>query len=78
MQLRESDRSGDHLAWFSKNRRGLRNPLTGATYLVIKPDMAEMRDMIVLSCLLAEHKRRVLIAEQSLGKTILDVMVVGF
>lgn len=59
VQLHESNCPDDTVAWFSKSRTGHGNHVMDAAYLAIKPEMAEARDMIVLSCLLAEHKLRV-------------------
>lgn len=62
MQLHESSHPDETVAWFSKSRMGDGNHVIHAAYLTIKPGMAEVpvRDMIVLSCLLAEHKLRIL------------------
>lgn len=45
-----------------------------AAYLSIRPEMIEMKDVIVLSCLLAEHKLQVMTAQ---GTRVMDIMTVG-
>ncbi|KAH0828010.1 hypothetical protein J3R83DRAFT_3658 [Lanmaoa asiatica] len=60
LELHESGHPNDTLAWFSKSLRDHRNYVTRAACLTIKPEMDEMRDIIVLSCLLAEQKLRVI------------------
>jgi len=73
--FREPGRPNDILAWFSK-RRDFEDHLMYAAYLAIKPEMIRMQDMIVLSCLLAEHKLRVMVAEE--GNSVFDTMVISF
>lgn len=34
-------------------------------FLAIKPEISEIKDMIVLSCMLAEHKLRIISAMQA-------------
>ncbi|KAF8134501.1 hypothetical protein EV363DRAFT_1430055 [Boletus edulis] len=75
--MRELGRPDDILAWFSKRRDlGPGNHLMYAAYLTIKPEIIGMQDVIVLSCLLAEHKLRFIVAED--GNSVFDTMIVGF
>ncbi|KAG6375731.1 hypothetical protein JVT61DRAFT_2577 [Boletus reticuloceps] len=48
------------MAWFSKSRKRLENGklVVHAAFIAIKPEYDHMRDAIVTSCLLAEHKLR--------------------
>ncbi|KAF8557647.1 hypothetical protein OG21DRAFT_1520355 [Imleria badia] len=76
--LCESGRPGNHLAWFSKSRRNL-GPrdchMMHAAYLAIKPEVVEMTDMIVLSCLLVGQKLRVMHIAGQWGETVWDMLV---
>jgi len=56
LALYESCYPDDAVAWFSKSRR--RHGEARAAHLTITRDMSEIKDMIVLSCVLAEHKLR--------------------
>lgn len=60
VQLHESSHPDEIVAWFSKSCMGHGNHVLHAAHLAIKPEMVQVRDVIVLSCLLAEHKLRVL------------------
>lgn len=58
MQMCESSRSGEILAWFSRSGWRHEGDAMRPAHLTIKPEMDEMKDVIVLSCVLVEHKLR--------------------
>ncbi|KIJ63408.1 hypothetical protein HYDPIDRAFT_113414 [Hydnomerulius pinastri MD-312] len=51
---------GTAVAWFTKSRRRVENGkrVVHKAFLVVKPEVDYMRDIVVVSCLLAEHKLR--------------------
>lgn len=48
------------VAWFSKSRKRVENGrrVVYDAFIAIKPEYDHMRDTIIVSCLLAEHKLR--------------------